>query len=241
MLKFNQTKQFLIVVFFFSLIQIVHCQFDLSEDAYYKVYDDYIGLENSELNNGVIVLQQYRTMDKSHMFFGKPEFREGKVIYKNQGYSTKLKYDLLNDLVIIKNDAANNTLPISLNSKLVGRFIIDNRSFVKLPVQKNLEFLFENGFFEEVFKGDKFNLYIKHRKDLKKNTNRSRIFYFFLEEQIYLMKYENKFYEINNKRDIIKAVPHLKQEIKDFYRPLSTINTEWLTQLFITIDKKDSQ
>lgn len=241
MKEFDQIMQNLIVVFFLSLTLVVTCQVDLSEDAYYKVYDDYIGLENSELNNGVIVLQQYRTMDKSHMFFEKPEFLEGQVMYKNQGYSTKLKYDLLNDLVVIKNESNNNTLPISLNSKLVDSFVIDNHNFVKLPVQKNLEFLFENGFFEEVFKGEKFNLYIKHRKELKKNTNRSRILYFFLEEQTYLLKYDHQFHEIRNKRDIIKVVPHLKKEIKDFFGQLRTLNTLSLKRLLSKIDKKDSQ
>jgi len=238
---FNQMKQNVLLVFFlFTLIQVVNCQIDLSEDDYYKVFDNFVGLENSEINNGAIFLQQYRTMDNSHMFFSEPEFLEGQVVYKNQPYNTKLKYDLLNDLIVVTNVDNSNALPIHLNSNLVDSFLIDKHHFVKLTEQKDLVFLFENGFFEEMFKGQKFDFYIKHIKKLKKNTTHFRIYYFFIEEQIFLLKYDNQFYEIKNKKDIIKVVPHLKKDIKDFFGHLRTVNALSLTRLFAKIDKKDS-
>lgn len=236
---YTQVRPSIILFLFFIFIHTGKSQTILSEDAHYKAYDEYIGLENSEINNGPSFRQQYRTLDRSHMFFETPEFLEGQVEYKSQAYEAMLKYDIMNDLVVVKYIDNSKSFPISLNASLVDKFKIAQRAFVRLEGNDELEFVYRNGFFEEAFKGENFEFYIKHRKRLKKNTSRSQVYYFFIEEIIYIFKYDNHFYEIRKKRDIAKVVPHFKKEINDFFGHLRTVNTLSLTRLIAKLDKME--
>jgi len=234
---YTQVRPSIILFLFFIFIQTGKSQTVLSEEAHYQAYDEYIGLENSEINNGPSFRQQYRTLDRSHMFFETPEFLEGHVIYKNQPYDAKLKYDIMNDLVVVKYKDNTKSFPVGLNASLVDKFKIADRAFVRLEAHEELDFLYKNGFFEEAFIGENFEFYVKHIKKLKKNTSRSQVYYFFIEEKIYIFKYDNYFYEIRKKRDIAKVVPHYKKDINNFFGHLRTVNTLSLTRLFAKIDK----
>lgn len=227
---------FSLLVLIFSLAGM--SQIDPLEEDYYKAYDNYIGVENTEIYNGASFIQQFRTLDKSHMFFETPEFLKGLIEYKNQPYQAKIKYDIVNDLVVVKYIDSLKSFPLSLNASLVDRFTMAENKFVRLKANKELSFVYKNGFFEEVYKGENFVFYIKHQKQIKKNTSRSKVFYFFVENKTFILKYKNHFYEIKNKRDIAKVVPHLKKEINDFFGHLRSVNAFSLTRLFSKLDKK---
>ncbi len=204
---------------------------------YYKIYDDFVGIENSELNNGTSFLQQFRTLDKSHTFFGANEFLDGQLVYKNQVYKTRLKYDIIDDLVIVKYIESSNIFSLSLNSKLINSFSIGASQFVKLPNNEELSSLYGNGFFEEIYKGNSFSAYLKHKKKTKKNTENGTIHYYFKNGNTYLLFYENTYYEINSKKDIYKVVPHLKKQILNHFNRHPKVDSESLALLFKQLDK----
>jgi len=223
---------------FFIFIQTGSGQTVLSEEDYNKTYDNKVKIENSEVNDGASHLHQFKTLDKSHMFFETPEFLEGHIKYKDQVYKTELKYNISNDLILVKDIDNNESFPLDLNTSLVDNFKIDERTFVRLDASEELDFMSKNGFFEEAFKGKNIIFYIKHKKKLKKKSSRSQDLYFFIEEEIYLFKYKNHFYKIKNKRNIAKVIPHLKKDIYDFFGHLRSVNALSLKRLFAKIDKK---
>lgn len=212
-------------------------QVNATQDDIYKIYDEFMGEENSELNNGASFLQQYRTIDQSHLFFNTKDYVKGEVDYKNQSYKTQLKYDLFNDLVVVKYINSSSAFTLGLNSGLVNSFEIGNYRFVKLKNEENIHSFYRNGFFEEAYFGDALSLYIKHQKHLKKSTTRNKLYYSFKEESTYLLKYKNNYYEIDNKRDIIKIVPEHKKMIKDFFTKKRKFNRKSLHQIFSLMDK----
>lgn len=236
-IHFNLAKYYLFFLISTLLIFKVHGQVENSNVPYYKIYDDFVGIENSELNNGTSFLQQFRSLDRSHTFFGVNEFIDGRLVYNDQVYKTKLKYDIVEDLVIIKYIESSNIFSLNLNSKLISSFSIAGSQFVRLPENQGLSSLYENGFFEELYKGNLFSAYVKHKKKTKKNTEKGAIHYYFKDGNTYLFLYENTYYEINSKKDIYKVVPHLKKQILNHFSRHPKINSESLALLFKQLDK----
>lgn len=208
-----------------------------SENQYYKVFDDFVGVENSEVNNGSIFSKKYRVLDKSHMFFGENDFVNGQIVYKDQTYFTNLKYDILNDLLVIKYIDATNAYSLSLNSTLVSQFTIDTHTFVKLPINEGIDSFYGNGFFEEVYNGDTYTFFIKHKKKTKTNIAKNAILYQFKNDEVFLFLFKDKFYEVSNKYDIIKVLPQHKKYIKDYFGKKKEVNPETLSLLFNQLDK----
>lgn len=223
---------------FLVFIQFGYAQNSPSMDVSSVINDDFFSAENNELINEVNAVQFYTTMDESHMFYNEDEFVNGHINYKNQTYKTKLKYDLLNDLVVIK---YSNTSPVSLDPELVKEFLINGQEIVKLTKNKDLKSYYGNGFFKKEYKGSAFSFFVKHIKKLKKNTDRTNVLYSFWEETIYLIQYKDHFYKINKKRDIIKAAPHFKKEINDFFGRYRKIDQTSLLRLFIQMDSIESK
>ncbi len=232
--------QYFTILLLSTIINIAYSQNASQDETYYSIYDDFVGAENSELNNGVGFLQQYRTVENTHVYYENHNFVEGKINYKKQSYKTKLKYDILNDLVIVKYIDSKGAFLISLNSKLIDNFTIEKHHFVRLPMSENLKSFYINGFFESIYKGEEFSLYVKHRKKIQKNKDYLQIYYKFLDEKVFVFEYKNQFYEIKNKRDISKVVSHLKKEINTFFRNRK-FDIKSLLRLFTMIDKNSKK
>ncbi len=237
---YNSSTRFITFIFACTLVLIVRGQESGMGAQYYKIYDDFIGIENSELNNGTIYLQQLRTLDKSHMFYQNDKYIDGKVCYKGQVYQTKLKYDIYNDLIIVKYIESTNIYSLSLNSTLVAHFSIGKHRFVKLPNKGSISD-YGNGFFEESFKGNNYSFYVKHKKNAKKNTEKSSLRYWFKDDITFLFSYQNNYYEVDSKKDIYKVLPQLKKQIGNHFNRYPKITAASLTSLFKQLDKIDNK
>lgn len=236
-LDYNSIKFTILFIVFTVLFPNAQAQNTDSDSLYYMVYDDFVGIENSELNNGTSFLQQFRSLDKSHTFFGFNEFVEGYISYKKQIYKTRFKYDILDDLVIVKYIESSNIFSLSLNSKLIDFFSIGNHQFVKLPNHQELSSYYGNGFFEEHYKSETFSFYTKHLKKTKSNTEKGAIHYYFKDGNTFWFSYENEFYEVNSKKDIYKVLPHLKKHILNHFKTHPKVSSESLALLFKQLDK----
>jgi hypothetical protein len=230
--------KFVGVVLYLFFPVIIYAQSDLTDNNnYYEIYDNYIGVNNKDINRGRGYSQKFATVNRTHVFFKKATVFNGFVKYENQVYKTELKYDIVNDLVVIKYIDNDNPFSISLNPKPLHEFIIDNYRFIKLENTKFLNSFYKNGFFELVFSGNKYTFYIKHNKIGMKKTNYQTLHYLFEEKNIYFFKYKNQYYKIKTKRDIIKALPQYKEDIKTFFK-YNKIDRKSLLTLFSQLDNQ---
>lgn len=233
-----------ISVFLFTLllpIQIGYTQNSSSAEMSNSKAENAVDTDSSEISLKVNKANLYKTIDSTHMFLGADEFVLGHIVSKNKTYHTKLKYDLLNDIVVIHYDDGHQPISVSLSPELVDQFVIEDRDLIKLPESQNLKSYYENGFFEKIYDGADFSFFIKHRKKLKKNKDRTNVIYSFWEESIFIFEHKDQFYRIGNKRDIIKIVPHLKKEIEHFFGRFRKIDQTSLTRLFIQLDSIESK
>jgi hypothetical protein len=206
--------------------------------SFYEEYDTFVGIENSEINFGNIYNIKFRTHDDSHLFYKINDFTNGIVIYNNQSYQKQLKYDILNDLVVVKYLTTNNLYNVSLVSDRIQSFTISNDLFEKLDNNKEFIGIYGNGFFETVFKGKHFEFYIKHVKIYKSKTILNTISNKFEEDSIYFLKYKNSFYKFKNKKELIKILQDQKKEINSFFEKERNFSKE---TLFSYLSKADKQ
>jgi len=233
-------KTHIYFVLIIILGQLTYGQDQSLEEAHNKMDERIFGKDQNERNQKHSYTQSLKTIDSTHMFLGTDRFVSGNVVFKNKNYNTKLKYDILNDIVVIKNSDSLKNFSLNLNPELVEQFKINNLEMVKLNNNKNLKPYYKNGFFERKYQGKTFSFFIKHRKKLKKNSDRTNVLYSFWEEEIYLLEFKNRFYRIRGKHDIIKAAPHLKNQIKDFFGRYRKIDQTSLMRLFMQLDKISS-
>lgn len=208
---------FLLCVIFINSINS-QTNFFKGNNTDYKVYDSLIAYENSNIFNGLEYVDQYRSLNvKNHKFYNSYDYLNGFVIYNEQPYfNIKMKYDLLNDLVILE-FVNKKVTSLSLNSSLVSQFVLNNNKFVKLDKTEVLAPFYGNGFFKEGYKGTLYSLFIKYRKKKIEKIRNKKVYYVFKDNEVYILFYKNKFYRINSKKDIVNAIPEREKEILDYY------------------------
>lgn len=209
-------------VFFFSLLLSINFLFGQSNASLKKDYlwfDKQIGIENTGLFNGLRYEEKYRMTNGTHKFYKSTEFIEGDIVYDLQHYyNIKMKYDLLEDQVIVSltTNTGDNILKL-LNNKL-NEFHINSVEFKKLPdsaiANSNEEI---NGIYETLFNSTNLILYKKNKKIAKKNISKKHVYYTFKREDLYFCFYNNNYYEIQKKKDWFQIFPDQKKGIQSFY------------------------
>jgi len=212
---------------------------NFSKGDYYKSFDDFIGNQNSDLVNGIKFIDKYKNnTNNNYRFYKSINFFNGFVIYNNQPYfDVEIKYDLLSDNIII---GYNDFTALILNHEMVDRFSIKTKNFVRLPLSDGLKSIYDHGFFEQAYIGKQCSLYKKYKKHKIKKVDNEQVFYIFKDRFFYVLKYKNKYVEINSKKDLLKFIPEYNKEIKYFYRTKKnsygkSIN-EFMMNLAIYID-----
>lgn len=212
------------------------------EMAIQNWYDQTVGLENLEVNKGVIYKNNFATTTEDHNFYGLNEFQSGAVFYNNQSYyNVDLKYDILNDQLVVSPKNQTNGIEIIVDKSKTARFEIQNRKFVLLGSLKNKTINFEQGFYEERIVAKDFVLFIKHKKTILNRIVDDRIVYYFPIDANFFLAKENSFFKINSKSDIINLFPNQKDQIKDFYKANSDLKQkdkqQFMTDLFSKLFK----
>jgi len=186
---------------------------------YHTTMDSFFKEENRGIYNGLEYFDLYRCLDTdNNKFYQDYDFFNGTVVYAGEPFfNLKLKYNLLEDLIILEfvNKKVNF---LQLNSTLVESFFIGDSKFVRLPMHVNIESFYGNGFFKEIHnKNSEHKLYVKYKKEKHKVIKDSRLFYKFSEKLTYVLCFENNYFKINSKKDIINVLPNNKKEIQTFY------------------------
>lgn len=228
----------LFFVFFFSIR--TYCQ-NNSEIPFYTKFDSIVGKENLGLVNGAIALSQYRTIGENNMFLKNNKFTYGNLIYDGQPYyNAKLKYDIFKDQLILNPPGSPEHIGINLIQDKTTSFSIYDKNFLKINKSQTSLPEFETGYYEIIKIDKKFNLYIKHHKDIQKEVNEEGVYYSFHEKNQYYIELNDLFYIINTKSEIIKIFPKCKKTINTFFqknRSLSKTDTNlFMNSLMIAIN-----
>jgi hypothetical protein len=234
-------------IFLFSVNLLISQPNSVYENkVYYTALDSFLIEENRNIYNGLEYFDIYRCLDTdNNKFYEDYDFFNGTVIYAGEPFfNLKLKYNLLDDLVILEfvNKKVNY---LQLNSSLVESFFIGDSKFVRLPIKASIESFYGNGFFKEIHnEKSEYRLYVKYKKEKHKVIKDSRLFYKFSEKLTYVLRYKNNYFKINSKKDLLKALPNRKKEIQIFYvknTRLYKLNKEaFYKKLFNQLNKYNS-
>lgn len=202
-------KKLLLLTFFVTCI-CTFCQ-NNSESLFYTSFDNTIGQNNTPLSYGVIYKEKYiKKIKDNHNFFLNDKFNEGSIHYRDQPFfNVQLKYDIVNDLIILKINSQDQIPSIILDKDLVRNFRINNFRFQNTPL----------GFLEEVVMLNNYSIYKKHKKISKENIDGTYKHYTFKSKNPqFILFYNGKYYTIKSKRDFIKIFPDQKKKIIKYYR-----------------------
>ncbi|WP_190808886.1 hypothetical protein [Flagellimonas sp. S3867] len=186
--------------------------------AYYNSFDSNVGIENTDLYQGIIYTEKYRTINEKTQFFQTREFQSGSVCYDGQCYyNLDLKYDVYEDEVLIRLITRVGGGTLKLVKDYVESFQIDGHNFVKI-LPKDTPSLASYGFYEVTHESATFTLFIKHTKKSFDRKDRKSLYYEFLEGQgENVLLYKGMYTVINSKKDVVNLFPNLKREIDKFY------------------------
>lgn len=194
-----------------------------SEEIITKHFDQTIGMENLDINNGTVHVNEFRILNNKHRYYPTDSFETGNVNYNNQQYfNVALKYDLYKDVLIYK-PINSDVISINLIPERVASFTLNNRKFIYIN-----HFIFplspiKTGYYEESVTGKNFIFYIRHHRDKREILKGSSVYNEFDDNYEYFIKKENAFTEISAKKDIIKLFPEQKRKINDFYSASSKL------------------
>lgn len=188
-----------------------------SEETIAKYFDQTIGYENLEINNGNVHVNEYRILNNKNRYYPSEKFETGNITYNNQDYfDVAIKYDLYKDILVYKPQGSD-VISINLIQEKVSAFKINNKNFVYL---NSLHFPLspiKSGYYEKSTSGKNFTLYIRHHKDKREILKGASVFNEFDDNYEYFIQKDASFYKLSRKKDIIELFPDHKKKINDFY------------------------
>lgn len=198
-----KNKIFILLFFYTSIF------FSQNEKTALSWFDNVIGQKNVDINFGVVYEEKYRSLKEDYHFFINNEFNDATINYNNQFYyNVPVKYDLLNQELIVKIPSPKGGDPIILQKEKIDSFIIFNKFFENLS---------DYGFHEKLYAHNDFILYKKYFNTKTENFINDKIFYKFNVEQNYLLFYNGKFYSLNSKRDFREIFSDDKKTIRSYF------------------------
>lgn len=218
----NQKKitiNFFFAIFFTLNTVSIHSQSNTSNKDSYNWFDNIIGYENTGIYNGIIYNEKFRTIDNNHKFYLTSQFSKGNIIYDGQSYyNIEMKYDIYEDLLIVKLPYNSEYFIIQLLNDKIDEFSINSNKFIKISL-KNEAFFNEtiSGFYEISFQSKDLNLFKKHIKSRKERIVGNFVYSKFKDESEHIIVFNDKYYKINSKKYLIKLFPELKKNIDNFY------------------------
>ena len=205
---------------------------------HYDRFDEIVGSVSNNLTQGLRFVDAY---NRSHSvndfrFFESKSFTSGFLSYNGEPYfDCNIKYDLLEDNIIFKNTTGQKNFEIILNALHLDAFTIYGKTFVKLPEPASQFSFYNNGFFERIYQGQDFNIYVKHQKFRKKRLGDTSVSYEFLSSENLVLEYDSEFYELTSKNSIIKVFPEKKEMIKSFYDQNKVLKSQNLKGFMVSL------
>lgn len=190
---------------------------DFAFDAALKIYEKSI-LRNSHLFNGVEYVDHYRGV-RGHQFYKSIDWEEGSIRYQNQLYdSVEMKYDIVNDLVIIGHFNENGVFSaIELITEKVDAFWFFNEKFIRVKSSFNMQGKLDEGFYKVIHEGDNLTLG-RYKKNKEAVVNTNDRYDEFDQKNRYYVIVNGQVHPIGKKKSLINALPDKGKEIKAFIK-----------------------
>ncbi|PRX54697.1 hypothetical protein [Flagellimonas meridianipacifica] len=189
----------------------------------YVAFDAVVGIENTDLSQGVLYLEKYRTINDKKQFFKSSDFEKGDIWYKGQPYYEKpLKYDAHHDqiLVQIQSQSTGQRATLQLFKSEIDSFNLLEHRFIHLNPSKENESL-TAGFYESLYQKEELRLFVRHSKNRVQLKGKSFVYYEFPEfKKQYLLSSNKEFYSLNSKKEILEAFKIDKKDLNPIYKEL---------------------
>ncbi|MGO4772524.1 hypothetical protein ACEN2I_12735 [Flavobacterium sp. W22_SRS_FK3] len=217
-MKNRQKKTINLLIFsIFLNVSYLYCQTN-ENSSLYNYFDNAVGKDNLNINNGVVHSEPFRPMPKNNRYYI-DEFNIGDLSFEDEIYANvNIKYDVYDDQVIYKQNGETSNLPITLIKDKVDFFIFKNKKFIHLKSESIKFPKLVNGIYEENFTDTDISFYTKHRKEKIKIFQADGVYYNFIYYTDFIIKYNGLFYKIQSVKDIRAIFPSYKKEINNFYK-----------------------
>lgn len=153
---------------------------------------------------------------EGHPFFGEISWRTGILGQGPQAHKNQvLRYDLLNDRLLLQHFSFSGSHAINLNKQVFSSFTMDGHSFYYLDASNSDPEISENGYYERAYDGSEIELWVKWKKYY---TERSQGGGEYTSKNNNYLKRGDTFYEISNKKSILRAFPGSEEKLKAYMR-----------------------
>jgi len=209
------SKNYLLIILSLYLSFCCYSQ-NSSKAEIYSWYDEQTGVENSTLFRGIEYVEADRMINQKHKFLGVQNFQVGSIIYDGQAYyDIPLKYNIYDDLLLINQQYNQRNLIFQVFRDKVDFFEINGRKFKYLQANNNSNII---GFYEVISEKGDFKIFKKHLKNRKEIRDRNVAYSeFTTANPDYIFQFEDKFFDLDNRRDLFSQFPDFKSEIRSFY------------------------
>lgn len=179
-------------------------------------YDNQTGIENSSLYRGIEYVEEHRMINEKHKFFKSEEFKKGSLTYDGQSYhNVPLKFNIYEDLLLVNLQQGQRNSFFQLFSNKVNNFQINNHKFRYLKAENNSGI---QGFYEVISEEGELEILKKHRKQMKELRDKNVAYIEFRTvDPDYIFQFDDEFYDLDNRRDLISKFPGFRNEIRGFY------------------------
>lgn len=203
------------ILFIFQIT--IYSQTDTALEKILKEQDISISSQNLEYHNGRIHKNYDITINKeTHRYFNQNVFVNGTIVYNSQPYyNINLKYDILEDELVIQPNTQNKTIAINLIKKNLNSFTINKTNFIYISPIKSRKIA--GGFYEKEKINSKFTLLIKHIKNKRDIIKDDKILLNFSYKKEYYLEYNNVFSQLNSIKSLYKIFPQYQKNIEKIY------------------------
>ena len=153
-----------------------------------------------------------------HPYFDEILWETGSVVYDNQRYdSIEIKYDIYSDLLLIKYiDQQGYIRSIQLYREKVSAFQIKDHHFVNIREDSLLDYI--SGYYDLLVPGDRASVLAKRRKEVNETNTLNSLEYRFVINDILYIRIDENFYEVKNRKSMLKILSDRKSELKSFMK-----------------------
>lgn len=203
----RKTLAFILVLFCSSV-----CVF--SQTSFNEIIEDELYAGKRSVVNGST--WKNSVAYRGHRFLGDKHWKTGDVVFNGKRYTNlQLNYDIVEDDLILYDEQDDNIRYINVNKRFLEEFSYEESGRKYTFIYSNFLSPSQKEIMEVRHVGP-VSLYVKHRKDIRKQIGPVYMGTYYVNTQLYLKK-DNKMYHVRNKKSILSVLGNEK-ELKKYAR-----------------------
>ena len=205
------------IILFCGILPRALAQQEELDPKIFFLYDQLVGLENTNLFNGREYIEEHRMIDEKHKFFDSFDYVPGVVVYDNEiFYNVDLKYNIFEDLLLVQLNGSRGKTRFSLYKEDLNGFRLNGHNFINIK-EPGVPYS-RHGIYEVILAEEQLKLLKKHNLIMKKILDGQLLHHEFeKDEPDYFYFSEGKLFEADSK-NLYDIFPAIKEEIRSFYR-----------------------